>query len=239
MRGALCEVDDGSALLPRQRARKDVRERDAERRRLRDEPVGHRQRMEAPADRERVHRHLEPVHELLDEREVAPGRCCGCPERLRELLRLAHERQPLLTLAVGRLEDARIAKALGRGARLRQGRAELEARALDPRRREALALARLGRREQRGFRPDRMRKRQPFGDACGDRDREVDPRRDDPVDTLRRREPVDARLVLRRDDRPPVRVAEPGRGGIAVEGDHVKPPIAGGGEQPELRRARA
>ena len=48
-----------------------------------------------------------------------------------------------------------------------------------------------------------------------------------------------AELVLGRDDRAAVRVTEPGRVGIAVDGDHVQVALVRGGEQPELRRARA
>ena len=49
-------------------------------------------------------------------------------------------------------------------------------------------------------------------------------------------EPLDALLVLGRDDRPPVRIPETRRPGIAVERDHEQTPLAGCREQAELRR---
>ena len=80
-----------------------------------------------------------------------------------------------------------------------------------------------------------MRQPEPRGDARGDPDGPVDPRRDDPVDALGLGEPLDAVLVLGRDDRAAVGVPEPGRVGIAVDRDHVQVALARRGEQPELR----
>src|SRR4051794_37019120 len=57
-------LDRGTDLLRRQRARPDVRQRDAERRRLGDDAVGDRQRVESPVDGEGVHRYFSPGHEL-------------------------------------------------------------------------------------------------------------------------------------------------------------------------------
>jgi hypothetical protein len=104
---------------------------------------------------------------------------------------------------------------------------------------EALALAELRGGEHGGGRVDRVRERLALGDPGGDRDRPVDPGRDQPVDPLGRGEAVDLRLVLDRDDRAAVGEAEPGGGGIAVDGDDEQPPVAGGLEEPELSCARA
>ena len=84
-----------------------------------------------------------------------------------------------------------------------------------------------------------MRQPKLRGNASGDPDRPVDSRRDQPVDPLRFGQPLDAVLVLGRDDRATVRVPEAGRIGIAVDGDDVQVALARGGEQPELRRPRA
>ena len=79
---------------------------------------------------------------------------------------------------------------------------------------------------------------EPFGGACGDRDRPVDPRRDDPVHLLGRGQSLHRRLVLDRDDRPSVGIAETRRGGVAIDGDHVQAALARRREQPELGRPR-
>ena len=65
------------------------------------------------------------------------------------------------------------------------------------------------------------------------------PGRDQAVDALGARQSFDAGLVLGRDDRATVGVAEAGCRRIAVERDHVKLTCAGSGEQPELGRSRA
>jgi hypothetical protein len=83
-----------------------------------------------------------------------------------------------------------------------------------------------------------MRKAEPGRDARRDRDREVDARRDDAVDSLGAGEPVDGRLVLDGDDRAPVGEAEPGRERVAIDGDDVEAPLVRGLEQPELRGTR-
>ena len=82
-----------------------------------------------------------------------------------------------------------------------------------------------------------MRQPEPVRDPRRDRDRKVDPGRDHAVHPLGPREPVDPALVLGRDDRPPVRVREAGRRGVAVDRDHEQPARPGGGEQAELGRA--
>ena len=76
-------------------------------------------------------------------------------------------------------------------------------------------------------------------DARGNRDRPVDPGRDQPVDALGLRQPVDALLVLRGDERPPVGEGEPDRARVPVGGDDEEPVLAGGGEEAELRRPGA
>ena len=84
-----------------------------------------------------------------------------------------------------------------------------------------------------------MRQREPLRDAGGGRDGMVGAGRDDPVDVLGAREPVDRRLVLDRDDRAAVGVAEARRGGVAV-GRHdgqAAPPRRR--EDAELRRPGA
>ena len=48
-------------------------------------------------------------------------------------------------------------------------------------------------------------------------------------------EPVDARLVLRRDERALVRVGEAGRGRIAIDGDHEEVALARRAQEPDLR----
>ena len=88
------------------------------------------------------------------------------------------------------------------------------------------------------MRVDRVRQAHPRGDAGRDRDRPVDPRRDDAVHLLRLREPLDAELVLGRDDRPPVGEPEAGRRRVAVDRDDEQPALARRREQPELRRPR-
>jgi hypothetical protein len=104
---------------------------------------------------------------------------------------------------------------------------------------EALPLPRFRRRQRRGGAVDRVRQRQPLGDACGDADGPVRARRDDPVHVLGPREPVDAGLVLGRDDRALVRIREPGCRRVAVDGDHEEIALARRAEQPDLRGPRA
>ena len=99
---------------------------------------------------------------------------------------------------------------------------------------QAVALLELRNRELGHLRLERMRQVVPRRDACGDRDRKVDPGSDDAADLLRRRQPVDRRLVLDRDDRPPVRMTESGRRRVTVDGDDVEAALGGRFEQPEL-----
>jgi hypothetical protein len=106
-------------------------------------------------------------------------------------------------------------------------------------RREPFALLQLRGREhgRRGI--DRVRQHEPLRDPGADRDRPVDPRRDQAVNPLGGRQPVDLRLVLDRDDRPPVGEGEARRGRIPVGRDHIELMRAGGLEQSELPGARA
>ena len=84
-----------------------------------------------------------------------------------------------------------------------------------------------------------MRQRESLGNTCGDRHRPVDPRRNQPLDPLGTGQPLDARLVLGREDRAPVGVAEPRRRRIAVDRDHMQVTRPRCGQEAELRRARA
>ena len=84
-----------------------------------------------------------------------------------------------------------------------------------------------------------MRQREPFRDPRRDRDRPVDSRCDQSIDALRAREPLDSRLVLRRDDRAAIGVTEAGSGRITVEGDHVQLTRTRCGEQAQLGRPGA
>ena len=191
---------------PRERARPDVRERDAERRRLGAHAVGDRQRVEAAVERERVHRHLRPVDELLDEAGVRRVR----PRARRRPRRSASdssvdEREAALALPVGRLDDAREAEPLDRRARLLE--------ALQSSRRAAAARPPRAKRSRcRTFDVASTAvsgeigcgSAEPLRDARGDPDGPVDARRDHAVDALGLGEPLDAGLVLGRDDRAPV-----------------------------------
>ena len=216
--------------LPARLARPHVRQRDSERGRLSRQPVGDRQRVELAAQRERVHRHLGTVDELLDDRHTAARLLDRAPDRGRKLILGADEGQALLPLPVRRLHHRRHGQSLFRfrddvPARLRH---------LRLRERLALLLLRDGPVRDRGV--DRMRQPQPLGHACRDSHRPVDARSDDPLDALGRGEALDAVLVLGRDDRSPVGVPEPGRGGVSVERDHEQPQPASRPEQSELRR---
>ena len=77
-----------------------------------------------------------------------------------------------------------------------------------------------------------MREPLPLGNPRGDRHRPVDPRRDHAVDPLGLGEARDPRLVLRRDDRPTVRVAKSRRRRIAIECDHEQVALSGRASRP-------
>ena len=129
-------------------ARPDVGERDPERRRLRGQPVGDGQRMELAAHRERVDGHLRPVHELLDDRSPTPGLFDRPRDRRRQLVLGAHERQPLLPLAIGCLDHPGLSNSLLQS--LFGALDDLPVRLRDARFGETLALLLLGDGEARG-----------------------------------------------------------------------------------------
>ena len=222
-------------LLDGVRARPGVRERDAEGRFARGEPVGDGQRVEAAADRERVHGHLGTGDELLDEGEPVA-------RRLRRRARSPPRTRPCSPTTESPFWPWRSTGLTTPGSgspSVGPGR-QLPARLRDAVLVEQLALAML---------QDGMSARRPGSSGCGspacaampggDRDRPVDPGRDDPVHLLGAGELADGRLVLDGDDRAAVGVLEADRGGVAVAGDDVEPPLPGGAVQPELRRPRA
>ena len=183
----------------------------------------------SPRERERVHGHLGPVYDLLD--EATPLRDSSIAAAI------APEAPPPtgrasgpLTLAVGRLDDGRHRAALLGLAR------ELPAWLRNARLGEELTLPQLRDRERGRAGESGCGSPILFGHARGDRHRPVDPGGDDAFHALGACEALDALLVLGGDDRPPVRVPEPGRRGIAVERDHEQAPLAGRREQAELRR---
>jgi hypothetical protein len=84
-----------------------------------------------------------------------------------------------------------------------------------------------------------MRQGCALGDAGRDRDRPVGARRDEPVDVECGDEPLDRRLVLRREDAAAVGVPEPGRRGIAVDDGDPQVEAVRRLEEAELRGAGA
>ena len=145
-----------------------------------------------------------------------------------QLVLPAHERQPALPLPVGRLDDAR------RGRRSSSRRGCGTPAASKRSRWRCFDVASGGRRGV-----DRVRQPHPLGDARRDPDRPVGAGRDDPVDALGLREPVDGRLVLGRDERPLVGVARsparPGRRSTAITKSSRSP---GGAEEARAARRR-
>ena len=204
-----------------------VRQRDPERRRVGGEAIGDEQRMEDAVDRDGLDGDLRAVDVLLDDVDTVPRGLDRRLDRGRKLLLGAHEREPALALAVGSLDDARRHRLLERlGLRHAGGG-------------EALPLSRLGRHECGSRRVDRMRKPEPRCHPGGDADRPVGARRDDPVDALGAGQAVDARLVLRRDERPLVRVGEAGRRRIAIDRDHEQITLSRCAQEPDLRGPRS
>ena len=148
------------------------------------------------------------------------------------------EREPLLALQVGRLDDAREAELAPPRPAASDRLEQTRWRACGtPGLGEALALAELRRRRLR---------RRAASSGCGSPSRPAMraaiatgksiPGATIAVDALRRREPVDRGLVLDGDDRAAVGEAEPRRARVAVDGDDVEAAIVRGLEQPELRR---
>ena len=205
---------------PRAASGPGVGERDPECGRLGGDPISDRERDEAAPDRERVDRHLLPRHELLDEALARARDAQGLLDRPRQVARRVDEREASLPLAVRCLDDARKPEGTRSGGRALRGAGERVAGLRYPRLREPLALAQLRDRERGGVGVERMPKPEAIREPSRDRHRPVDPGRYDPVDGIRAREPVEALLVLGRDDRAPVRVLEARGGGVAVAGDH-------------------
>ena len=216
-----------------------MRERDAERGRRRLHRVRDRERHERAGEDEAVHGDAAQPGQLLDEAVVAARlreRARGGGAELGGRARKAHG---ALAAAVRRLDDDREAE-LGGGARRLGGRAAGDRpRLREAGRREPLALAQAGDGERGRLRLQRVRQAEPLRDAGRDADGVVGAGRDEPVDLLGAREPVDRRLVLDRHDRPPVGVAEPGGGRVAVGRDEGQAAAAGRGQDPELGRAGA
>jgi hypothetical protein len=211
-------------------ARPGVRERNSERGRLGGETVGDGKWIKGAVDGKGVDRNLGTLDELLHESAASPRFGHGELDRRLELGGVADQREPLLTLAVGRLDDAGERETFCL-------RRELPARLGHPRLVEALALALLGNRQRGRLRRERMRKPETVRDTRRDGDGPIDPGRDDTVHTLGLRELSDRGLVLGRDDRASVGVLEPWRLGIAVAGDHEEPALACRAQKPELCRA--
>jgi hypothetical protein len=208
-------------------------ERDTERGRVGRQPVGDGERSELACHREADDRHLRSRDQLLDERRARPRRVSRRGDRLRDLVRVEHEREALLALSVGRLDDQR------RLQRQLAVRDDLPARLGHSGLRESLSLAELVCRERRRCGRDWMRQAELRGHARRNGDRPVGARGDHSVGRERRREPLDRRLVLGRDDATAVGERKPGRRGVAVDDrrpDAVRPRSF---EQPELRRTCA
>ena len=84
-----------------------VRQRDPERRRVGGEAIGDEQRVEDAVDRDGLDGDLRAVDVLLDDVDTVPRGVDRRLDRGRKLLLGAHEREPALALAVGRLDDTR------------------------------------------------------------------------------------------------------------------------------------
>jgi hypothetical protein len=186
--------------------------------------------VEAPTDGEAVHRQLGAVHVLLDERVPRPRLGDRELDRGCELGALVDERQPLLALAIGGLDDGRqreIVCARDSGAPTRLGHARFA---------EALPLALLGDCERSRLGRKGMWQPEVCRYAGGDRDGPVDPRRDDAVHALGAGELEERPLVLRGHDGPAIGELEPGCRRIAVERDDEEAAAARGLQQAELGR---
>lgn len=65
-----------------------------------------------------------------------------------------------------------------------------------------------------------MRQAEARRDPGGWADSPVDPGRDHSLDTLGLGQPLERRLIVERDDCPPIGVAKARRGGVAIDRDH-------------------
>ena len=214
-------------------------ERDAEGRQRRGQAIGHRERIEVAAGREGVDGHLDARNVLLDEQRRRARRVERDTHGLGDVVCSPNEREPALTLAVGGFDHTGEADSLGGGSRFLRPGTDLVCGLRHPGLRETLALAQLRRRQRRRLGRDRMRQPQPFRNPCRDRDRPVDARRDQPVDSLCACEALDPGLVLRRDDRAPVGIAKARSGRISIERDHVQLTRTRRGKQAQLGRPGA
>ena len=212
-----------------------MRQRHAERRRVRRESVGDGERMEDAAGREGVDRDLRPLDELLDKNVTAPREGAGRGDRRPELGVRADEREPALALAIGGLDDAGRANRRGRSSR----RSELPPRLGNTGVLEAPPLPQLRDGLGRGLGVERVRETEMGSDPGRDHDRPVDSGHNDPIDALRAGQPLDTDLVLVRHKRTTVRKLESDRSRVAVAGDDEERPPPRGAKKTELRRSRA
>ena len=158
------------------------------------------------ADREGVHRHLGPVHELLEQREPAARGAERRLERVVQLRRRPRQHEPLLALPVRRLDHEREADSSAAARASTSVGATAYARLRHPGLGEPLALAQLRGRERGHLRrragaAARAAPRSAPRSRPGSRSRARSGRRAAP----RMREPLDPDLVLGGDDRPPRR----------------------------------
>jgi hypothetical protein len=214
-----------------------MREWDAEGGRRRLLAIRHGQRDVASVDRERVDAHDPAADELLHEAVLAPrsGQRLLCEGRERSTI--VGQLDGAFACPVRRLEHDRKAELPPRARGFVRRAAHERTRLGQAGLREPLALSLPRDCELRRLGGDRMRQGEPRGNPCSDRDRVVGAGRHDPVDLFGSGQAFDRRLVLDRDDRPPVCVPEARRRRIAVGCDHERPGLPGRREDAELRRA--
>ncbi len=195
--------------------------------------------MEAALDRERVHRHLLALNELLEQAGAVSRGIHSKLDRARELAGPVDPAQAALALTIGSFHDAGIPEPLRRPFRLAGARGELVPGLENAGFGEAYALPQLRDGEHCRLAGDRVRQPEPFGEPGCNRHRPVDSRGDDAVDGLCPGETIETLLVLGRDDRTPVGILESRREWIAVAGGHEQAALAGSPQEPELRRPGA
>jgi len=130
-----------------------VFEGDTEGRRLGGLAVGHRERIEDAVDGDGVHRHLRPLHELLDERDPGARSLVGARHGLHQLVPVGHEGQSPLALPVRCFHDSRNADPVDRIAAPDRPPRRLR----HPRLVESLPLPELRHGERRRGRRERVR----------------------------------------------------------------------------------